>query len=338
MVFLLGLSGLLIPYLLGKSTFTILYGNQKIQDMTAADSWLTGGMLVTGLAEAAHLGAIFLGWSFSDCAMVFCFLTGLAAVMAAAILLWKKKKQGKKGRLKVLDTQAHWQIGQHKLWTVLIFACGLLVLLQLAVIIEGNSVYRQGDLTVEAVNSFLNADGIYKVNPLTGAPYETGIPLRLKILCLPTLYGALCRVFRLPAEQLIWLIVPVFTLIGCCCAYYTISRKLFAEDRVKRMLFLVLAALLLLVGDYMYGMDSFGLLHAGARGTTIRACILLPYTFGLCLRKKWKLVILCVVIEACVVWTFYGLGACFFVGIVMFALQKMTHPTKGEEASACRNS
>ena len=92
----------------------------------------------------------------------------------------------------------------------------------------------------------------------------------------------------------------------------------------------------------MYGMDGFGVMHSGFRGVTIRAAILLPYTVGLVLRKKYKLLVLCVLAEACVVWTFYGLGACLLVSVGMLVtdyLIKWFAGRKGrEEDAVCRNS
>ena len=60
----------------------------------------------------------------------------------------------------------------------------------------------------------------------------------------------------------------------------------------------------------MFGVEGFGVMYGGFRGVCIRAAVLLPYTAGLVLRRRYKLVILCVLAEACMVWTFYGLGAC----------------------------
>ena len=73
-------------------------------------------------------------------------------------------------------------------------------------------------------------------------------------------------------------------------------------------LFLAFTALLIFVGDYGYGMEGFGLLHAGFQGTTIRMAVMMPWLLGLCLRRKWRLVPLVLLAEACIVWTLYGLG------------------------------
>ncbi len=203
-------------------------------------------------------------------------------------------------------------------------------------------MYLRRDMTVEAVNSFLTADAIYQVNPMTGQPYEIGAPLRLKILCLPTLYGILCRIFGLSAMQVVWGVIPVITLLLSYLAYSLLARQLFSKSRLKRGCFLVFAALLFWAGDYAYGMDGFGLLHGGFWGVTIRGAVLVPYVIGLVLRRRWKLVVLCVFAEACIVWTLYGLGACVFVAAGLLGLEQLMKSFKkrkgGKEETVCGNS
>jgi hypothetical protein len=75
------------------------------------------------------------------------------------------------------------------------------------------------------------------------------------------------------------------------------------------------------VGDYLYGMDGFGLLHCGFRGVTIRSTVLVPYVFGLAMRRKWKAAVLGIVAEACIVWTLYGMGVCLLVVLGMAAVR-----------------
>ncbi len=76
---------------------------------------------------------------------------------------------------------------------------------------------------------------------------------------------------------------------------------------------MIVTALLIWVGTYLYGMDGFGILYSGWRGVTIRNLILMPWTVSLCLRRKWLPVLCCVMAEACIAWTLYGMGVCLFV-------------------------
>ncbi|MCM1091185.1 MAG: DUF6077 domain-containing protein [Butyrivibrio sp.] len=230
----------------------------------------------------------------------------------------------------------------------LFLAFALLFIYQIVTITSGDYIYRAGDMTVETVESFLETDGVYQVNPLTGRPYKNSIsneilnsyyyphvvawldpssdiPFRIQILCLPTLYGILCRIFGLSAARVVWELILLHVLLMCYLAFDRLAHALFADDkrrgRVERLLFMTLIAAVLCAGDYLYGMDGFGLLYCGFRGVTIRNVVLLPYVFGLALRRRWRLAALCILAEACIVWTLYGMGACLVVTLGMAVLR-----------------
>lgn len=322
MAYFLWLFLALIPYLLGKCALRVLYGNQPEQGKSRTDNFLTGGTILIGLAEAAHLWAVLTGQSLFGCTVLFGGLTAAAFLCSAAVLLADRSRniKAEKKSGKFQEAQKKRQVPGRVKMIYLLFAA--LVLYQVITIVAVGRISLQGDMTVETVNSFLAEDAMYQVNPMTGQAYELGIPLRLKILCLPSLYAMLCRISGLDAWTVVWTVVPVAVLAGSYCAYFGLAKSLFPHDAWKRGIFLTAAALVFCVGDYMYGMDGFGLLHGGFRGTAIRAGILLPYTFDLCIRKKWRLIFLCILAEACIVWTFYGLGACLFVAVLMFVFQK----------------
>lgn len=349
MILLLYLLAAGIFFLLGKGALGILYKGQWGKELYWEDCFLTGGILCIGLAEAAHLGALFLHRTFSDCVKLFVLLLALALIVSAALVLWQgrrmkgvsqedgRKRKDSRNSISGMGAQA-WTRGERIVFTLFF----LLVLWQMIVIVMEGYVQLQRDMTVETVNSFLATDAIYQVNPLTGQPYEQGIPSRLKILCLPTLYGILCRVFGLSAIQVVWRVIPVITLLLSYLAYSLLARRLFPESRLKRGCFLALTALLFLVGDYAYGMDGFGLLHGGFFGVTVRGAVLIPYVIGLMLRRKRKPVALCILAEACIVWTLYGLGACIFVAVGLFVTEQLLKELKkrkgGKEETVCGNS
>lgn len=312
--------------LLGRGTIRALYGTNRNQDMTLADSVLTGGMLVIGLAEAVHLWGIVSGQSFSGCVRY--FLCGVLVLLLAAMLLiglekLRKRKdkayarEAEKSRVRRAMTQVRPNGGERVLYAIF----GAIVLLQLLFLVWNRERYLTGDMTVETVNTMLATDTIYQVNPMTGQPYTLGIPMRLKILCLPTLYAILCELFGMSGTHVVWDVVPVLVMLGTYLAFYTVARALFPDEHKKRGVFLVLVAVLLWVGTNQYGMDGFGLQYAAYRGVSLRAGILLPYTFGLIWRKKWRLVPLCILAEACVVWTLYGMGACLMVTLGMIGVE-----------------
>lgn len=274
----------------------------------AADLLPAAAVVVIGIAEVSHICGAFLNTSFYFSTLLFGGMTAGALFLFLLLLAIRAGKHLKKAE----QTAKTRDMGAFIL--LLIFL--LLVCSQIFFLLTNEVIFRRGDMTVETVESFLRTDAVYRVNPLTGGAYQQGIPSRIKILCLPTLYGALCGLFGVPAGVLVWRVAPVLTLIGCYGAYSALSRCLF-EDARKRRAFLITVALLIWAGSYLYGMDGFGILYAGWQGVTIRNMVLLPWVLSLCLRKKFLPVLLCVIAEACIVWTLYGMGVCFLVAFGM---------------------
>lgn len=308
------------------------------------DYLIMGEIVMIGLAEAVHLAAMLFDWTFQRCTMWFLGLVGIVCVLLAGVLVFKCRGAAKGGKGQdVRENRMFFLHGDRAEW-ILYTVFILLFFSQLLFIWMGQEPYVKGDMTVETVESFLEADHIYQWNPMTGQPYVEGIPSRLKILCLPTLYGSLCKIFDLNPEFLVWTIVPTATLLSAYAAFYILACSLFpvmdsaatVTDNVrsntahttnvgkKRMCFLIVVSLLLWVGTYFHTMDGFGLLYCGWRGTAIRNGILLPWLMALCLRRKWMLAALCVLAEACMVWTFYGMGVCMVVTVGMAVAERCT--------------
>lgn len=324
---------LLIPgiaFVLGKGVLRVIYG--KKQELTIQDNFLVGGIVIIGLAEAANVFVVFLGRPVSVGTKLFlAALIGCTAVALVILFLARRKGNKQMTGRKVF-------LLRHQL---LLYTFFVLVILQVVYIVADMPVYLGGDMTMETVQSFLTTNAAYTVNPMTGQPYELGIPSRLKLLCLPTLYAMLSSAFGVEAIIVVWVLAPEFTLFGFYLVYSILAQVLFPENRKRRICFLLLVALLVWVGDYMLSVDGFDLLHAGYRGVSIRNAVLVPYTISLVLRKKWKPVLLCVLAEACIVWTLYGMGACLLVALLFTVTEKVINHYKkrmgGKEDAVCNS-
>lgn len=282
---------------------------------TWVDNILTVGLLVIGLAEAVHLTALITDRHFSDCVRMFCAGFVFLAVAVVACLLFLRGRKKSAGQEVIMADRT-------KAKAVPLFVLfAILAVVQIFFVVDGRNVYLVGDMTVETVNTMLSTDTLYQINPMTGQAFAQGMPLRLRILCLPTFYGILCRLLNLDAVVLVRTVVPAVTLIGSYLAYAAVAGALFPENAARRAVFLILVVCILWSGNYLYGMDGFGVQYAGWQNTTIRMAILVPYTFSLCLRRKWFGVLLCILAEASIMWTFYGLGACVVVAAGMFLAQ-----------------
>ena len=312
---------LLLPWLLGRGVLLILYGKGRWREFSFWDNIITGVIIVVGVSESSHLCTLFLNRSFSFYLVLFGALTG-AVLVAAAVLLLLGHTKGGMAKEKAVSQWKTSSEGTRPGDNVLLYMIpGLLFGTQMAYILLG-SPYLGGDMTVETVFSFLQTDSIYQVNPMTGGLYVGGMPLRLKILCLPSLYGGISRIFSLDPQVVVWWVMPCVTLACCYGAFSCVGRCLFPENIKKRCCFETLLGLLLWAGNYVLGMDGFGVLNSGWRGIVIRNVVLIPWLISLCLRKRWKPVVLCVAAEACMTWTFYGAGACLLIAVGLAVLDR----------------
>lgn len=308
-----------VSFLLGKAALRLLYGQQRSKQLHGADAVITGWMILIGLAEMAHLGMVAAGRSFCVCTKFWGAATAVLTVAALVFLLIKGKSK----------SQSH---NAQEKYTSLMIALALLMILQILLQAFVRPVYLNGDMTVETVNSILTTDTIYQVNPLTGQAYSLGVPSRIQILGLPSFYAMLCRIFHMEAANLVWTWVPVLTWILSFMAYYSVAKALFPKEKKKQQMFLLLAVVLLSVTGYLYGMEEFGLQYAGYRGTTLRLAILLPYTVSLLLRRKYRVLPLCILAEACMVWTLYGMGYCLLLTAVMLLIYYISGRKKGQKS------
>lgn len=285
-------------------------------------------IMTIGAAEAAHLFGVFFHRTLSECTVIF----GLLALAAAAALFFWTAVRHRRASLQSGSGKDRTSLSRNE--TILLFLFAVLVISQIFFIAAGKSIYTQGDMTMETAQSFLKTDAVYGANPLTGRVYERGLPTRIEILCLPTLYAMLSRIFHIRPDVLTRQVIPVITLLGCYGAYICLARGLFPENRKKRICFLAAAAFVIWIGNGSYGMDGFGLLSSGWRGMTIRNGILIPYAVSLCLREKYIYLPLCLLAEICIVWTLYGMGACLPVILGMMLISHFVRKGRaGKEAA-----
>lgn len=301
------------------------------------DNMITGFLLTLGMAETGHLLMVFGHRPFSDA--VICFVGEVVVCFLGSLWLLIRRNvgNGEERQRQKREFGGDRELAGKDITPTLVgigLAFGLIVLFQVITVAFGDAVVLKGDQTLETVQNILETGKVYEVNPLTGQAYTIGVPKRIKILGLPTFYAILCRLAGIAAGDvqrgggLCYILVtrwmPVTVLFLTYLAYWTIARVLFptGRDREKRLLFMAVVAAVFFVGNYMFGMDGFMLLYCGYRGITIRNGILLPYTLGLTLRGKWKRTLLCVLAEASIVWTLYGMGMCVLVtaGMVCICL------------------
>ena len=269
-----------------------------------ADLYVTGFILCIGAAEVAHFAGLFLGMNLSVASIIW---GGIFTVLLLGwIGLWCRFR----GKGEMVQPC-------HKALPLMFV---VIVLVQMLYLFCMQQVSTPGDIMLETVETFLHEDGIHKVNPLTGSAYVNPLSMRYKILCLPTLYGGICKLTGASPELVVYHIVPLLVLGGCYFAYYKLSGILFQGHTGKRYTFMILVALLLFCMDGAVYLDGYGIMQAGYMGTSIRNLILIPWTVTHGVKKQWWYCVLCVLAEFCICQTLYGLGFCVLITMAMITL------------------
>ncbi len=307
----------------GRGILTFMNGTTSDKFVNLWETYICGFLGGIGIFEAAHLTGVFFDKSLSFCGKLFVGLLAAACVSAVVYMIVKSRKKSNVRRRSGSIRAA--------LPAAIVFL-GVLAA-QIFYICTTSMMQIPGDITLETVNSFLVTDGIYTVSPLTGKPFG-GAPLRYEILCLPTVYTLLCRGFSIAPEMLVGRVMPVVTLCTAYAAYYLLSGTLFGKEKEnseKRFWFLVIIGVLFFLCEKSVYAEGYGILHGGHLGTTIRNSILVPFVIYSALEKKWLKAILCILAEACIVWTFWGLGVCgaVFAGILLLNIAGILIGHKG---------
>ena len=335
MVILLWIVTALVLYLLGSGVMRCFYRKGLRNGLNGyygpGEVLPAGFCVLIGATQVCHLAAVFLRWSVSRTVLLWVAVLFALAVAGVIVLVISRTRQ--------TSTKGSCSVGAWKMSEQLLAgAFALSVVFQMIMIMTGDKSCNTGDMTLEMVRTNLAQDQFYSINPLTGQPYTAGVPIRLKILCLPSLYTFICRLTGLDPELVVCRLVPVTVLAVSYFAYSVLGKILFGNDRTGRLLMLFVISVLFWCGDYMDVMDGFLLLHSGYRGVSVRNGVLFPFTLGMCLKKKWKVSVLAILAEACIVWTLYGLGACLLVVVVMLFIDLWIRVREGRGGQSCRNS
>lgn len=313
MIGLLWICLILFPLLLGSGILALFYGKNTAYDMTVSEGCVLGLMVCIGISETVHAAGYFLNWSLQKCVDIWGILLIAVAIFSAILFFWRIKGQFKE-RIALCK-------GYRSEKTPAPFVFLGFVLLQMVLIYCTRPLFTEGDITLETVQSFLAEDGIYRVLPLTGKVSEAGMPMRYGILCLPTVYAMLSAIFGVSPELLICHMIPVVITGIAYMSYYFLSGVLFGKEELrKRYLFLLTVSIIFFFTDTGVFSNGYHVFHSAFLGTSVRNLIILPYLFGVTLEKQWWKAVICVLAEACIAWTLWGMGICVTVFVGMFIL------------------
>lgn len=287
-----------------------------------SDILIGGSLIIIGLTEVAHLAGCLLGWSFLSMTDLLLAETVLFVLTVLLVSLIGRKKKAKAVNGAAQSGSGKNEVNAGMQW-ILTGALAFLILIQMLRILSGDRAWLEGDMTLETVNTFLAENAVYSVNPLTGTAYTAGMSFRLKILCLPTLYGTISRWSGMAPTDVVYRLIPCLTLGLGYFAYGKLGNAVFEGNPIKVRAFLLMVGILFSTGAYMPGVDGFDVFYGGFRGVTIRAIVLVPYLIACLMEKKYFGAVLCILAEACIVWTLYGAGVCLLITAAWVVLRKL---------------
>ena len=287
-----------------------------------SDILIGGSLIIIGLTEVAHLAGCLLGWSFLSVTDLLLAETVLFVLTVLLVSLIGRKKKAKAVNGAAQSGSGKNEVNAGMQW-ILTGALVFLILIQMLRILSGDRAWLEGDMTLETVNTFLAENAVYSVNPLTGTAYTAGMSFRLKILCLPTLYGTISRWSGMAPTDVVYRLIPCLTLGLGYFAYGKLGNDVFEGNPIKVRTFLLMVGILFSTGAYMPGVDGFDVFYGGFRGVTIRAIVLVPYLIACLMEKKYFGAVLCILAEACIVWTLYGAGVCLLITAAWVVLRKL---------------
>lgn len=287
-----------------------------------SDILIGGSLIIIGLTEVAHLAGCLLGWSFLSVTDLLLAETVLFVLTVLLVSLIGRKKKAKAVNGAAQSGSGKNEVNAGMQW-ILTGALVFLILIQMLRILSGDRAWLEGDMTLETVNTFLAENAVYSVNPLTGTAYTASMSFRLKILCLPTLYGTISRWSGMAPTDVVYRLIPCLTLGLGYFAYGKLGNDVFEGNPIKVRTFLLMVGILFSTGAYMPGVDGFDVFYGGFRGVTIRAIVLVPYLIACLMERKYFGAVLCILAEACIVWTLYGAGVCLLITAAWVVLRKL---------------
>lgn len=310
-----------VPVLMGWGMMSIIYRKNRETTIGFADCVTCGFLGCIGISQVMHTIGLLGGLSLKATSTM--FLASFIVILLVMILIslfgiYKNREQYKCGKQYATKSKSL------PIMVLIVF------LLQSLFIYGRSPIYITGDITIETVQSFLASNGIYSVMPLTGMENNGAMPFRYTILCLPTLYAVLADGLGLEAVLVICHMFPIVVLGVTYLAYFRLSETLFGREKAEeRYCFLLVVGILLSLSEQVPFLDGFGALHGGYLGTSIRNLILLPCVVTAMLERRYWKAVLCILAEACIVWTFYGCGICLLISLGIFILDLLEKKVPG---------
>lgn len=251
-------------------------GKKSTKNYGLAKDFLAGTFFVFGLFALLTFLVIYKGLSFYTLSkwyapgyfgILLCSILFLLIVKRFRVSFFKKMSE--------LKSKEYWK--EQVLWVILFLLIGVTFFMHRPYL-ESRFDLPERMSTLEAVGTFSG------VNPLTGGGAQVTSALEQWTKgVMPAWYLLFSNLFHISTYQMLFWVVPLWTLCLCMCAYYSIAQLLFGEHSKRIKAFMIFFTMFTLCGNGAYMNPSYGLLHYGYEESTLLSNVVLPCVFALIL-------------------------------------------------------
>ena len=155
---------------------------------------------------------------------------------------------------------------------LMILAFGLVILR--IILLKG---YLREDVMLSSVELNLSTGTVNAYNPVTNRPYELGLITSKKIITLPVYYTYLAGQWGIDARTLLYIVLPIQTVICLYFVYELMMRALLHGNHKKIYTSKFILGVMLLSGDYFTGSAGYRILWNGYSGDIIVGIIMIAF-------------------------------------------------------------
>lgn len=323
----------IVPLLLGTLGNLFI----KVKKISMPTTYVTGLFAMLLIFEGVVIVALKLDLPFSVLTYLFSILMLIICGSAFFVTKQLRIRKGFEWKNILLDQKKDIVI-LCILWVIIFFA-------QIAVSFYFSPIVQE-DNTMEIVQTTLTTNSIHMYNAMTGQASVNGIAMQGKFMALPLFYAYICRVFRLNPGVFLYRIVPTWILILSYMVYADWAGQMFRTeedkpDTLAATVFVVLYAVLLFFGDFLFTTIPYRIFHCAWAGETVVVAIVLPFIISQCLqlRNKKKAAIFSISISGMSVFILVslqkGITYLTLTGIIMLLVFLIT---KVRRPKTCKNS
>jgi len=302
-----------IPFILGYLVTQIYGDNEK----GSIYRYLMGMCSLICVFEVIAVVAMKVGMSFSKTMVSYMSIIGLVCVLGVIYLRKNLKNLLKEMVINLRQLKFNWRI----IPVLLIF---FLQCLNFFII----NPFIGDDVTKEIVNTTIATNTMYLYHPLTGKLLEVGMTPIGKLVTLPLFYSTLASFFKLNVTTLLYLALPVGTLIMGYLVMLLWVRFLFPKEQQKNIQFyaLMVYGVLNLFGDYYNSTEFYWVSHSGWRGETITIAVIFPFILYILInksagKKRYLAVLIALLTTICLANLSEGFLFCFIEILIYFLVK-----------------